>query len=431
MASIFLPKLALELLKNGDTENDNNCRSVSPQKEFKTALELSLTATLAENRQESERIRDPEFWKPLSTSENEVLQKGTSEEKDHRSSWHFHRFVERGWEEIRKEWGMAMTHNGIIDRENSDFMPAHKETKRFDLWRGMIDIDGYVCCVAEKQDIISRLIRDINAFRLSGRKSAHICGMLIGSPGVGKTHLVRQLAASLDLEFLSFNITQMVARTDILDCFDTIVTTQAKDRSKTILVFVDEINAKLDGDLVYNAFLVPIEDGKYIRGGKLFHIEPCIWIFSGTSDPSTDDDKDRSSKGSDFVSRLTLGLISLDDIGDQMDRKSVERVYQGISLLCKTFPDVRQISEKVIDLFRHLPECVKIRDLKRLISAFNDIQFGKVYSKNVPRHLLDPKINNYCIDSLREFPYADWIGHEEHGNTVPIIIEEPDIYSQV
>ena len=60
---------------------------------------------------------------------------------------------------------------------------------------------------------------------------------------------------------LSFNITQLLDREDLLHCFDTIVTTQAQDPEALWLVFFDEINAYLEGQHVYDFFLAPLEDG--------------------------------------------------------------------------------------------------------------------------------------------------------------------------
>ena len=112
--------------------------------------------------------------------------------------------------------------------------------------------------------------------------------MLVASPGSGKTFLVNRLAKSLGMRGLKFNITQMLSKSDILDCFDTIVTTQAQNRDEKIIVFFDEINAQLGGQYVYDTFLAPIEEGVYVRAGKTFPIDPCVWIFAGTEKPTDD-----------------------------------------------------------------------------------------------------------------------------------------------
>ena len=74
-------------------------------------------------------------------------------------------------------------------------------------------------------------------------------------------------------------------RNDLIECFDAIVTSQAQEPNQAVLVFVDEINAKLDGQHVYDTFLAPLEEGIYVRAGKTFHIGPCLWIFAGTEEP--------------------------------------------------------------------------------------------------------------------------------------------------
>ncbi len=241
--------------------------------------------------------------------------------------------------------------------------------------------------------------------------------MLVGRPGSGKTFFVRQLAKKLDFRFLPFNITQMLSRADILDCFDTLVTTQAQDPETPILVFVDEINAPLDGDCVYHAFLAPIEDGVYVRGGKVFHIKPCVWVFSGTEDPAVDardeQGRNRSRKGSDFLSRLTLGLKELNQ-SDTNDRMKAEFVYRGVALILSEFPDVGMVSEGVLRLLTHLKPEASIRDMKKLVQSFVNVQYGKVLTNNIPD------------GSLRKlgdaFDYSAWMrSRKRDGDQVRIV----------
>ena len=70
-------------------------------------------------------------------------------------------------------------------------------------------------------------------------------------------------------------------------------------------MFVDEINATLDGDDVYGAFLAPIEGGYYIRTGVKYKLRPCVWLFAGTGHGGKkkgdkDEDREFVSKYNDF-----------------------------------------------------------------------------------------------------------------------------------
>ncbi|MDP8223179.1 MAG: ATP-binding protein [Candidatus Lernaella stagnicola] len=410
MASVLLPFLVVENLRN----------EVKPA-DLKLIVEKALSDTRDFVKHEGERVRNPESWRPISFEKKQTTDSGAATTQRHASG----RFAFRdfGWEDETGHWEDALSEKGYIEVE----LPDHRVIRKFQLWRGMTEIDDYVCCVTERQKIICRLIGAIEEFRHSGERR-HICGTLVAGPGTGKTHLVRSLAKSMDLRLLPFNITQMTSRCDILDCFDTIVTTQAQNREQAILVFVDEINARLDNDNVYNAFLGPIEDGIYVRGGKAFHIDPCIWLFSGTEDPSTTDPSNNSkaSKGSDFVSRLTLGVLDLDSTSDSSDRKSVEKVYQGVSLLCAIFPDVRWISEKVLAAFALMPDAVTVRDLRTFVSLFRDIQYGRVESKNIPEELLKCENDTSERNHFRGFPFNKWAKADDDPN-IRVEVSEPDI----
>src|SRR5712692_1388125 len=209
----------------------------------------------------------------------------------------------------------------------------------------MAEVDDYVCLVESKRAALREIVRELQMFR-DGRPRRHRSCLLIAPPGSGKTYLVSRLARSLHLRFLHFNITQMLSKHDILDCFDTIITTQFQSRAEGLLVFVDEVNAPLAGQEVYDAFLAPLESGVYVRAGKTFPIAPCAWVFAATKPPKAG----TSSKVSDFVSRLTLEPVTLEVTGKEDDAR-LEKVYLGVALLRSEFPDVRRITEKVLYAF--------------------------------------------------------------------------------
>lgn len=65
-----------------------------------------------------------------------------------------------------------------------------------------------------------------------------------------------------------------------------------------------------------------------------------------------------------------------------------EVVYFGVTLLRSFYPDVHKVSEKVLKTFYELSD-LAIRDLKHFVKAFEDIQYGKVVSSNIPVDWLD------------------------------------------
>lgn len=380
MASIFLPAVVAELMSNS---NDD----------LQKLLEKSLQTTYSWARHEGARITRPEDWNPIEKEFMNFEQPNISADDIH------FKYKSFSWEDEKKNWGEAMRGIGAIEIEGNKWV--------IELWRSAIEVAEYVCCEKDKRKELRKLISGIESFR-KGEKKHHVGCLLVAAPGSGKTFLVRQLARSLNLRFLPFNITQMFSSADILDCFDAIVTTQAQNREQPILVFIDEINAPLDSEPVYDAFLSPLEDGVYIRGGKVFHIAPSIWLFSGTEDPTIDDviPKNKADKKSDFVSRLSLGVMNFKKSEDP-SRSEVENVYLGVNLIRSEFPDVRYLQKKVLKAFYHMPTDVGVRNMKHFVKSFNDIQYGVVTVKNIPIDSLS-KFKNFKLDKFKTVDKDDF-----------------------
>lgn len=157
------------------------------------------------------------------------------------------------WDDICKEWKGAKN-TGIIHR-----LKDGKVEKWLDVWRGETVLPNYVACIKKKREAIGQIWKTMLPVGREGDVRRHVSILLQADPGAGKTFLAQKLAENLGFEVVSHDITQMIHRDDLLSFFDTIATRQAEKSNKPLLVFVDEINATLDGDPVYGAFLAPIE----------------------------------------------------------------------------------------------------------------------------------------------------------------------------
>ncbi|MDD5168415.1 MAG: ATP-binding protein [Syntrophales bacterium] len=349
---------------------------------------------------ESQRVEVPETWSPMDLP---VLNIEALADKPNYGDWH-----PFPWEHAKKEWDNALSNCGIVKRSDGKLS--------IEIWRSMTEIDGYVCCVKSKQKVLHNVIEELRSFIYSQKKITKSL-LLIASPGSGKTYLVKCMAKTLGFRYLPFNITQMITKADVLECFDTIVTTQAQNPEEPILIFIDEINAKIELQNVYDIFLAPLEEGIFVRGGKTFHINPCVWIFAGTENPIEygKNKEDKSPKASDFVSRLTISPLNIKNIDEtEKEKARVEKVYIGVTLLKTIFPDVRRVSNKVLALFTHIKHEIEIRELKQFVKKFNDIQYGEVKSKNVPTNWLK---NNKAV----QVDIEDWKKKEE-GDMIEIIV---------
>lgn len=191
--------------------------------------------------------------------------------------------------------------NGLVEIEGFGIIKktsGEGEIERYlDLWRPCTEIDGCIACIRKKREFIVALNDHIEAFQKHGgdhnSKAFYVCD----DPGGGKSSLVRELARARNLQFLSFNVTEMTRMEDLVGAFDQIVTAQAQNKDQSLLVFVDEINADLENHSVYSSFLAPLEDGHFSRDGKRFRIMPCIWVFVGTTDIANPHSYDHKGPG--------------------------------------------------------------------------------------------------------------------------------------
>ena len=355
MASVFLPAVVANLRER-------------PSMRIRELLSASLSFTERWMDQEMCRLSDPEGQSDhpeISLDVNAVT------EHEERGSW-----AEIDWDRAKTNWNQAMDDIGVI---------ATDAGKRFEIWRGMTDLEGYVCCLDSKRRVIRTILGELRRFRMGDRREHFSC--IIKAPaGSGKSYMVQRLAEVSNFHPLPpFNITQMMSRASILECFDAIVSEQARLSHVPLLVFFDEINAAPWGQEVYDAFLTPLQDGEYIRGGRVIRIKPCAWVFAGTLDGQGG----TSTKRSDFESRLSLEPQTFEPTAyEKRSALHLERVYLGVAILKRTFPDVRTVSEKVLRLFYSLPETCGVRDLAHFVESFFDIQHGKVRARNVPEERL-------------------------------------------
>ena len=186
----------------------------------------------------------------------------------------------------------------------------------------------------------------------------------------------------------------MLTRGELLHLFDDIAARQANE-TMPIMVFVDEINAVLESDHVFSAFLAPLEDGAYLRHGRKVSLRPCVWIFVGTPEKGADLQSEylRSDKYSDFLSRMTMfermdyaylkGVYGKSGLRRLEDVARLEQVYLGMALLRHYHPDLLLVEQQVIDLFHAIsPDSNPARLIRRRAAAVRNVRDGTIRAEN-------------------------------------------------
>ena len=269
-------------------------------------------------------------------------------------------------------WRQAARDEGVIGVDG--------ERRVIELWRSMQELDGYVAFERGRKRAAANLVRALSVFETHPSRAV-VSALLTAPGGSGRSTLGLKLAESLDFELLRFDLAQLGGRADVTDVFDEVASSQARRRGRPLLVSIDAVDSCVSGDALYETFLSPLESGNYSRGGRVFRLEPSVWLFSGTGHLAASPD---AARWRDFVSRMTLGEFQLGAAVDPADR-CLENVYLGVHLIRSAHAEVKHIESRLLELFRHLPQDVSTRELAGFVGMLTDVRDERVSTANLPR----------------------------------------------
>lgn len=375
----MLSSREIDIQKLGEIIVESTLHSEQWQADVESRIKGELTPTqqLREQQKRLELLdseQNSDAYKKCSERINEILGEINDYRKDRRAAIDS-QLRDIDWSETMDRWHQAVhTNDGIIDGKSG----THH--RRIELWRGASALTRFVSVSTSKRRSVSELIQ----LALKSKKSWEVgktrnksC-MVVAPPGSGKTTLVRGVASTAKMSFLPVNMTELYNRSDLLGCFDQIVTQQTQTDAP-LLVLIDEINAKVGGQHVHDRFLAPLEDGYFSRDGKRFILRPCLWVFADTTDPRN---LAETHKMVDFCSRLSNGFVDLEK------SDPIEFVYIGLHQLRSRFPHLQFVEKGIIDLLSSFAPNYTMRDLRHLIYAMVNDQGGdRVSFRNLPENI--------------------------------------------
>ncbi len=270
------------------------------------------------------------------------------------------------YDDLWKRWNESSKYQGIINQ------------KSFDLWRGFGSLDDYITIGGSKRNAINDLINEIYKFSKQVSPEYSLSCLITAAPGWGKSFLAKCAAKKFKLEYLEFSVSQMATTKDFIGCLATISSVQSRNKDKKLLVFIDEINAEVEGHSIIPLMLSPIWDGVFINEGRSYRIDPCIWLFASTSDLNalSDSKNPKNNKGSDFASRLNGPILELDSLGAGILHEIVKLIRDDVNKF--TGGDTEQFYTEMM-FYEN-----EILRLNRVENFFDDKSFQhKVYSQLV------------------------------------------------
>ncbi|MEZ5359789.1 MAG: AAA family ATPase [Candidatus Zixiibacteriota bacterium] len=249
--------------------------------------------------------------------------------------------------DILKYWEDSSRSKGLIKIGDSHILP---------MWRAKGTLSDYIVVWGEKRDAINGLITRVADFKEHPNPKQSLSCLLTAAPGWGKSFLARKLADKFDMVFLEYSIAQMPTTTAFVDCLASIASVQNRSKNK-VLIFIDEINATIEGHSVYGLLLGPLSDGGFVFEGKSYRLKPAAWIFASSKslvkDSKEQFDRNKDPKGSDFITRLNGPIINLDyDNNDDTYKLAMSKFRQKLYLVSDIVSE--QEPERSINLLDQL-----------------------------------------------------------------------------
>jgi hypothetical protein len=309
----------------------------------------------------------------------------------------YHHIGRTSWEGECSAWEQALRGHGVI----AGGTPPHGiesqgqrndagAMARIDVWRGQLALPGYVACSKMKRHRINDVGRLLREFRHTPEPARSVGILIESDPGSGKSFLARALAAAFDFEYYEASIASMLRREEVVHLFGRVAAIQATVlAARPVLVFVDEINAEVEGP-VYSLFLTPLEEGRFVKGGDAVPLRPCAWVFAGTDVSTRSDDK-----APDFLSRMSL-ITRIDYrsmIADVPTRNrkafreeaGLEQIYLGVSQIARQYPHVRELDRALLGSFFACDPSGAAREIRRLVTQLKDVKGDRVGRSNCAR----------------------------------------------
>ncbi len=324
---------------------------------------------------------------------HEVLGRSKSEARKKKNEGQV-QFHEQSWQ----EWNDSSSNLGTIWNSTD-------KVEELQMWRSFGTLPNYICPGGEKRSAINNLVQELDRYKKEKDPEYPFNCLFLAEPGWGKSYLAKCLCKHFDFAFLEYSLAQMSSTKDLMDCFKVIVSTQKRTERK-VLVFMDELDADIQGHPALSLLLGPMWDGMFRVDGNANKIDPCVWVFASTK--PTELLLKEINKARDFLSRINGPTINLDylkdgnrvlvhsreDEGDRENRLKeimeshgslgTELVYHGVHLLNRRYGPVTNISVGVLRRFYEIWPIHGMRSMITLVSRFSGIVGGKVHESNMP-----------------------------------------------
>jgi hypothetical protein len=242
-------------------------------------------------------------------------------------------------------------------------------------------LPGYTTLDLQHRNQIKSLIGQITDYVHDSTRKRPLNALMIASPGAGKSHFIKQIAAAMRKEqvrAVTFNMAMMQSADDMARPIDEVRNLKVNDQFP--LLFLDEF----DSDEKRYASLLPLLwDGQLQVGHRDLKLGRAVIVLAGSSPElpkvmdrsgamKLDADAELAGRGKlvDLLSRINGGVIEIPDLdlrSENRDRR-VDKVCVTIALLKARFGrDLKQVPRTLLRFVAHTQFRYGVRSIAHLI----------------------------------------------------------------
>lgn len=253
-------------------------------------------------------------------------------------------------------------------------------------------LKGYSTLDDQHRAEIQKLIKQITAYLNDSTRKRPFNALMLASPGAGKSHFIKQLAATMKderVQAVTFNMATMQSAEDMAQPIDELRNLKVNDRFP--LLFLDEF----DSDSSRYAALLPLLwDGELQLGPRDLKLGKVVIVLAG-SNPDLPKTMDQSAKMAlemepieesiansklvDLLSRINGGVINipgLDLRSEDRDRR-VDKVCIAAGLARSRFGnDLAEMPRSLLRFIAHTTFRYGVRSIAHLIDLIERDAFS-------------------------------------------------------
>jgi hypothetical protein len=248
-------------------------------------------------------------------------------------------------------------------------------------------LPGYATLDSAHRLQIKALIEQITDYLKDTTRKRPFNALMLASPGAGKSHFIKRLAAAMDrqqVQAVTFNMATMQSTDDMAQPIDELRNLKVNDRYP--LLFLDEF----DSDASRYASLLPLLwDGELQVGHRDLKLGKAVIVLAGSStdlpkvmvhSATMRSDGDIAGEGTpsgklvDLLSRINGGVIEIPDLDlrtRERDRR-VDKVCVTIALLKGRFgTDLQHVPRSLLRFIAHTHFRYGVRSIAHLIDIIS------------------------------------------------------------